>query len=78
MTDSIKFVSAEEAGKAREEMYDQRRMIYAMIARLANLKGNQTIPTEDVIDLAWGVKLLMEQVFNFETLVTIVPASEPK
>ena len=55
---------------------ERRKLVYAMICRLSRLDGSQTTPTEDVIDLAWGVQLLMEQVFSMDTLVTLIHESE--
>lgn len=53
-----------------------RKQVYSKVIDLSVSLGNWTNPTEDVIDLAEAVALLMEQVFPMDTLVTLVPESE--
>jgi len=60
----------------KDETFSHRKSVYAMVEKLANSQGDQTIPNEDVIDLAWAVKILMETVFPIDTLVTLVHESE--
>lgn len=39
----------------------ERELAWATVKRIAALRGNETIPTEDVIDLAQAVLYLLEK-----------------
>jgi hypothetical protein len=53
-----------------------RKMVYSKMHELSCSLANWTIPTENVIDLAEAIELLMEQVFSMDTLVTLIHESE--
>lgn len=66
----------ERKNEVDSEAIAHRRIIYTKVVELSVSLGNWTVPTENVIDLAEAIRLLMEQVFPMDTLVTLVHESE--
>ena len=46
----------------------ERIRVYGLVSRLAAKKGNETIPTEDVIDLAQAIQYIMRDIFTEDSL----------
>ena len=46
----------------------ERMRAYATVKRLSAMRGNDTNPVEDVIDLAQAIKYIMEDIFVADSL----------
>jgi hypothetical protein len=46
----------------------ERIRVYGLVKRLSSKRGDETIPNEDVIDLAQAIKYIMDAVFVPDSL----------